>query len=264
MARRQHFILCFDFDGTLIHSESKPAFHPMLGEMLSELKSQGAAFVINTGRSLPQTLQGLTQHGILVMPDYIIAQECNIHCATADGRWEEAREWNQEARKAHDRFVRDHQQALDDIRSMVDSQTKARMLEGGHGDMGIIANSSAEMALICDHIDQQRRKHPQLGYHRNSIYLRFSHSHYNKGSALSELQRLMGLNASRCLAAGDNYNDLSMLHPSRATMLAAPFNALPEIKQQVLSHGGFVASGSASDGMIQALRHFFHQSPPKA
>ncbi len=77
-ARKPTFILCFDFDGTLIHPDSDPVFHPTLGQMIQQLRGQGAAWVINTGRSLAQTLQGLAQHGIYMEPDFIIAQECDI------------------------------------------------------------------------------------------------------------------------------------------------------------------------------------------
>ena len=40
MAKPKHtFILCFDFDGTLVHPESDPAFHPALGEMIRHLSA---------------------------------------------------------------------------------------------------------------------------------------------------------------------------------------------------------------------------------
>ncbi len=261
-ARKPTFILSFDFDGTLVHPESDPIFHPSLGQMIQQLRGQGAAWVINTGRSLSQTLQGLAQYGIFMEPDYIIAQECDIYRPGLFSKWTDFGSWNRQARKAHDRFVKDHQASLNTIKQMVETQTQASFLQGDYGELGIVGTSEEEMDVIATFIDTHTQQFPDIGYHRNSIYLRFSHSGYSKGTALSELARLLGLTADQCFAAGDNHNDLSMLDPRHARMIATPGNALPPIKAHVERLGGFVATKYASEGMMQALAHFF--SAPKA
>ncbi|MBX7208400.1 MAG: HAD hydrolase family protein [Verrucomicrobiaceae bacterium] len=262
MAARKHtFILCFDFDGTLVHPESDPAFHPALGDMIRQLRHLGAAWVINTGRSLEQTLQGLGSHGIFMEPDFIIAQECEIFKPGIISKWTDFGAWNRTARKAHDRFMRDHKRSLDAIRHMVETQTKAEFMHGDFGQVGVVATTDEEMDRICEYIDTHSREFPDIGYHRNSIYLRFSHSAYGKGTALGELTRLLELNATQVFAAGDNHNDVTMLDRRFAAQIACPGNALPPIKEIVKSRGGFVASGVASVGMIEALNHFFATKP---
>jgi len=256
-ARKPTFILSFDFDGTLVHPESDPIFHPMLGQMIQQLRAQGAAWVINTGRSLPQTLQGLAQYGIFMEPDYIIAMECDIHKPGLFSKWTDFGPWNKQARKAHERFVKDHQASLTAIRQMVETQTQAQFLAGDYGELGIVGSTEEELDTICTFIDTHTSQFPDIGYHRNGIYLRFSHSGYSKGTALSELARLLGLNANQCFAAGDNLNDLSMLDPRHAGMIATPGNGLPAVKAHVRNHGGFIANRFASEGMIEALTHFF-------
>jgi len=256
-ARKTSFILSFDFDGTLVHPGSDPVFHPGLGRMIQQLRAQGAAWVINTGRSLSQTLQGLAQYGIFMEPDYIIAMECDIYRPGMLGGWKDFGPWNRQARKAHERFVKDHQASLDSIQEMVETQTAANFLEGEYGELGIVAASDEEMDRICAFIDSQAARFPDIGYHRNGIYLRFSHSAHSKGTALSELARLLDLDSTRCFAAGDNHNDLSMLHPRHAGMIATPGNALPAVKAHFLGHGGFVAGKNASEGMMEALSHYF-------
>jgi len=256
-APRTSFILCFDFDGTMVHPECDPVFHPGLGQMIQNLRRQGAAWVINTGRSLGQTLQGLAQYGLFTEPDYIIAQECDIYRPGLFNKWTDFGPWNKQARKAHERFVKEHQPSLRAIREMVESQTQGEFLQGDFGELGIVAHSEEEMDVISTFIDTHALRFPDLGYHRNGVYLRFSHSGYGKGTALAELARLLELDASRCFAAGDNHNDLSMLNPRHAGMIACPGNALPPIKAAVASHGGFVAKKFASEGMMEALGHFF-------
>ncbi len=256
-ASKYRFILCFDFDGTLVHSEGDFRFHPAMGEALKALRRQGAAWVINTGRSLGQTLQGLGQYGIFQEPDFIIAQEGEIYKPGFFSKWTDYGSWNKQARKAHDRFIRQHKPFLDQIKQVVQTQTKGEFLEGDFGELGIVGHNDEEMDQICALIEQHRQREPEVGYHRNGIYLRFSHSGYSKGTALGELARLLSLTAVECFAAGDNHNDLSMLHPRFARMIACPGNALPPIKEHVRQQGGFIAEGIASTGMLEALQHFF-------
>ena len=256
-ARKYSFILCFDFDGTLVMPEGEIRFHPALGDMLRVLRQQGAAWVINTGRSLNQTLHGLGSNGIFQQPDFIIAQECEIYKPGLIREWADYGGWNKEARKAHQRFVRDHKPFLAEMKRIVETQTKGEFLEGDLGELGIVAHSDTELDGICELIETHREREPDVGYHRNGIYLRFSHSGYSKGTALGELSRLLGLRAEHCFAAGDNYNDLSMLDERVAKMIACPGNALPPIKQWVRDQSGFIAKGNASEGMIEALQHYF-------
>ena len=263
-ASKFRFILSFDFDGTLIHPESDPVYHPGLGQMIQALRGQGAAWVINTGRSLSQTLEGLAQYGIFTEPDFIIAQECDIYKPGFFSRWTDYGSWNRQARRAHERFVKDHRQAFDAIKQLVETQTQASFISGGEGERGSVGISNEELDGICAHIDAHARQFPDIGYHRNGIYLRFSHSGYSKGTALGELARLLGLDSSACFAAGDNYNDLSMLDQRHARMIACPGNALDPVKQIVHSRGGFVATRFASEGMMEALTHFFGGAPAPA
>ena len=256
------FLLCFDFDGTLVLPDADPMFHPGLGQMIKQLRSQGAAWVVNTGRSLGQTVQGLAQYGLFMEPDYLIVRECDVYRPGLFSRWTHFGPWNKQARRAHERFVKDHSHFFDATRRFIESSGQAELISGDDGDLGIVAASNEEMDRICLWIDEQQRVNPDIGYQRNTIYLRFSHARYSKGTALGELCRLLNLRAEHVFAAGDNFNDLSMLHPAFASKIACPSNALDPIKQTVQSHGGFVASRPASEGMMEALAHFFSGPRP--
>lgn len=263
MARpKPTFLLCFDFDGTLVLPAADPIFHPGLGQMIKQLRAQGAAWVVNTGRSLGQTVEGLAQYGLFMEPDYLIVRECDIYRPGLFRRWSSFGPWNNQARKAHERFVKDHSHFFDAVRQVVESGGLAELISGEDGDLGIVAASLEEMDRICAWIDQQQSINPDIGYQRNTIYLRFSHARFSKGTALGELCRLLGLRAEHVFTAGDNFNDLSMLNPAFAGKIACPSNALDPIKEVVKSHGGFIASRPASEGMMEALTHYFSAPKP--
>lgn len=250
-------LLCFDFDGTLVNHESDPQFHPGLGDLLREFRRRGAAWVVNTGRGLQQTLEGLAAHSIFMQPDYIIAQECEIYRPGFFKPWKDFGSWNRKARSAHHHFVERHRPFLAAMQQHVKENTSAQFLMGDFGQVGIVAQNEPDLDDICTVIGDHHAMHADIGYHRNGRYLRFAHADYSKGTALRELSRLLNLPRELVFAAGDNYNDLSMLDQSIAGYLACPGNALEPVKARVRSHRGFVSDKPASEGMIEALEHFF-------
>jgi hydroxymethylpyrimidine pyrophosphatase-like HAD family hydrolase len=116
------------------------------------------------------------------------------------------------------------------------------------------------MVEIVAFIDERRSLYPELGYQRNSIYLRFTHRDFDKGSALRELTRQLGVGPQFVFAAGDNHNDLSMLRSELAHGLCCPSNAIWEVKDQVRREGGLIANSPGSSGMVEAMQHYFYNS----
>ena len=258
-----NLLLCFDFDGTLVSHESEPAFHPAMADVLRDFKRRGAAWVINTGRSLSQTLEGIAQHNIFLLPDYIIAQECEIYRPGFFRAWTDFGGWNSRAKRAHDHFVSKHAKFLKGIAEHVQLHTSAEFLWGDLGQVGIVAIDEFELDDICLVIEERRSSEPEIGYHRNGRYLRFAHADFSEGSALQELARLIKVPRERIFAAGDNHNDLPMLDSRVAGNIACPLNALDPVKEHVLSHGGYVATQVASEGMMESLDYYFAPRSPQ-
>ena len=254
-------LLCFDFDGTLVNHEGDPPFHPALGDLLRDFRRRGAVWVVNTGRGLQQTLEGLAMHSIFLLPDYIIAQECEIYRPGFLKPWKAFGSWNRKARAAHDHFVERHRPFLAAMQEHVTENTSAEFLMGDFGQVGIVARDEAELDGICEVIEAHHAMHTDIGYHRNGRYLRFAHADYSKGTALRELARLLRIPRERIFAAGDNFNDLAMLDYRIAAHIACPGNALEPVKSRVRESRGFVSEKPASEGMIEALEHFFMKPP---
>lgn len=95
---------------------------------------------------------------------------------------------------------------------------------------------------------------------RNDVYARFSHADYNKGTALAELSRQMGVTADEVFAAGDHLNDLPMLELKYARWLATPSNAVEPVKTVIRERGGFISTRACGDGVAEGLEHYLRCS----
>jgi HAD superfamily hydrolase (TIGR01484 family) len=252
-------LLCFDFDGTFIDPSNPSRIDPALERSLEDMRQRGALFVINTGRSLFDAVNGIHNCGLHNVPDYLITCERELYEPTAFRRWIDFGDWNKRCRKDHKKLFRKHRKLLRSIQDFVGSESDANWVAEPAEPAGIIADNNAEMDGLCSFIDQAIRDAGalQLSYERNSIYLRFSHALYNKGSAVTEIGRKLKIEPSAIFAIGDNYNDLSMLQGHVASMIACPGNAIPEIKEEITKRGGYVARNSCGAGVAEAIAHFF-------
>ena len=200
-----------------------------------------------------QTVQGLADARFPFLPDYIIAREREIYTPNDFGRWVPVSEWNVRCDKEHHKLFRKYRRVLKRIQKWVETESAAVWGLQAEEPAGIVASTASEMDWIVQYLDQELEKAPLLSYQRNGIYLRFSHCDYHKGSAMAEVARFCGLDASRTYAIGDSHNDIDMLDVSLAAHLACPVNACDEVKARVAKGGGYVAQGVASHGAIESL-----------
>jgi len=251
-------LLSMDFDGTLIRSWALPPFPKKLVRILNRLRRQGVLIAFNTGRNIQLVEEGLGEAGFPVRPDFALTCEREVFRWSGSG-WEDYGEWNSRCREDHGRLFSNAEPLLIEIGQYVESTTGARLHYEEGRFVGVVSTTNAEMDAICGFIDTKCIGVPEFGYQRNSIYLRLCHSAYHKGSALAELQRLVGIAPDETFAAGDNFNDLPMLDLAYAQYLACPSNALEEVKEVVTAQGGFVASKDSGSGVSEALIHYFPQ-----
>ena len=254
----KQWLLCFDFDGTFIDPENSREIDTSLKTALNLAREKNAAIVINTGRSLIDATEGIYKCGMKILPDYIIALEREIYQPNRFKRWIDLGKWNPKCRKDHIKLLNKQRKFIETIRIYVEQETKARWVASQDEPAAIIASSEEEMDSICSHLDVQitQRKPKYLAYERNSIYLRFSHSEYNKGTAAIALGKMLEIPKEKTFVIGDNYNDLKMLNQEVAGMIACPQNSVPMVKEKVIGIGGYVATNSYGAGAAEALNHF--------
>ena len=251
-------LLSFDFDGTLHEPASGHPLNPRFFEVVQQLREeQDAIWVVNTGRSLFQMVQGLTEAGFPFLPDHIIAREREIFSPARFGRWAAYEKWNNRCEKDHKKLFKKSRKSLKRLQSFVEDQTGAEWIGSATEPAGVVATSVAEMQDIAEFADSVCKETPSLSYERNSIYMRFSHANYHKGSALQELQSFYEVPVDRTFAIGDGLNDVKKLRPDVAGMLACPSNAVVEVKEGVKSSDGYLASSPVSEGVMESLAHFF-------
>jgi HAD superfamily hydrolase (TIGR01484 family) len=255
-------LICLDFDGTLVDSlhPHDHSVHPELVETIGQLRDQGVIWVINTGRTLDGLKAGLEIAQLPFEPDYVITEETSLLAPSLDhpDGWDALGDWNHLRDHAFRSLLAESGHIFDEIRAFVARETAAEYRVRTDGLDEIVASDEAEMERICHQIETMRHAHGAhpLGYQRNTVYLRFGHQEFQKGSTLTRLAGYLGIPASRTFAAGDNLNDLPMLHPDVAAYLACPGNSHPLVRETVRSHGGYLAQAPTGRGLAEALRFF--------
>ena len=252
-------LLSTDFDGTLVAHGYDPVLDRGCMQYIEELQSNGVLWAINTGRSVTLLESGLEDFEFPIHPDFILTSERDIFRPSDKGKkWEPFGDWNERVARDHAELYHSAESILAEVVDFVCQKTKARLLYHPHpgGLDGLVAESEEELDRVTEFIDQARKAHPKFHYQRNTIYLRFCHADYHKGTALAELSRLLEIPREQIFAAGDHYNDISMLDGRFAQFPACPANAIPEVKESVRSAGGFTATRPYGAGVHDALRHF--------
>jgi HAD superfamily hydrolase (TIGR01484 family) len=249
-------LLSTDFDGTLVNHFATPPVSPALINMFRDLQSEGVLWAVNTGRELHHIEEGLQEFRFPIEPDFVLTAEREVYHRGPSGRWQDYGDWNARCGEAHEALFHQSERLLADIRAYLERDTKAHPIYEGNRMIGLAAATDREMDLICDFLEKERVRVPGFHFMRNTVYVRFCHEDYSKGTALGELARLTRIPVEQIFAAGDHFNDLPMLDGRHARWVACPGNSVDAVKAMVQGAGGYVARGECSDGVVEALRHF--------
>lgn len=251
-------VLSFDFDGTLHDPSATPPVPLEFFERIRQLREEkGAMWGINTGRSMMQMMEGFIESRFPFLPDWVVAREREIHFPNAFGRWVPLQGWNKLCEKEIHKLFKRSRKILKNIRKEIEENTGARWLEMEGEPAGLIAQSEEEMEWIVTKIIEFTHTESQLAWQRNSIYLRFGHRDFQKGSSLTHVALQYGLTPEHCFAIGDSHNDFEMLAVEHAGMAACPANAVDAIRESIIARGGLVTRTTHAAGALEALQHYF-------
>jgi hydroxymethylpyrimidine pyrophosphatase-like HAD family hydrolase len=245
-------LLSTDFDGTLFAEFENPPIPVRLQELIADLQSRGAKWAINTGRDMSSLMEALARSGIEIEPDYLVLVEREIF-VHHDSQYLPLEPWNSECHACHREVFTRVRPDLPRLIQWIEQRFHARIYEDPYSPLCIIAAHNRDMDEIHGFLDGYCSSLPELTVVRNDVYARFSHVGYSKGTALAELSRQLGIGPEQVFAAGDHLNDLPMLTRRYAHYLAAPANAVPEVRRQLELEGGRVSEQLHGYGIAEVL-----------
>ncbi len=246
-------LISTDFDGTIFEEFAAPTVAPEFESLVAQLQQQGINWVINTGRSFDSLMYSLDEARLSITPDYLVLVEREIHI-WRNGRFEGHDVWNELCEAKHAHLFNLIRTDVRELSNWIQSAFPGtHVYADDHSPMCVTARSNEESDAIQTRMEEYCETHPELVWVRNDVYSRFSHIEFSKGTALLEIADLLDVAPERIFAAGDHLNDLTMLTSDVAGFLAAPANAMPEVKEQVEAEGGYVAGQAFAAGIAEAL-----------
>jgi hydroxymethylpyrimidine pyrophosphatase-like HAD family hydrolase len=245
-------LLSTDFDGTIHEDFADPRIPHALQARIAAFQARGGIWVINTGREMASLMESLGRGHVSVQPDYLILVEREIY-RRAHGRFVPVEPWNTRCTQDHSQVFQAVADGISGLMEGLTARHDATFYQDAFSPLCAIARSNAQMDAIQAELEAFCAAVSGLAVVRNDVYVRLSHVGYSKGTALSELGRLLGIGPEGRLAAGDHLNDLPMLRRAHAHWLVTPSNGLPVVKAQVLGEGGHLASRPAGLGVLEAM-----------
>jgi HAD superfamily hydrolase (TIGR01484 family) len=250
-------LISTDFDGTLFAEFEDPPVPLALQTLIARMQQQGAKWVINTGRDLSSLMESLGRARLLAKPDFLVLVEREIYSHVHSEYVEDAA-WNRQCDRAHAELFRRVQADVPRLRAWVEKRSGGTFYADAYSPFCLIAERNEDADVIHAYLADYCSGVPHLTLVRNDVCSRFSHEAFNKGTALAEIARKLGVAPAETFAAGDHLNDLPMLSLQYARWLAAPANAVDAIKKVVREQNGFVSELSHGHGVAEGLEHFLN------
>lgn len=254
-------LLCFDFDGTLYSHIGRVKGKPVSSECIQFMESlvhRGWIWGINTGRSFDLLMQDLGSCGFISLPSFIVSREREVQFFDeTENRYRIDEAWKKECTDIHSEMYDREAEMLAKVQKFVEGCTEASWISEPGDEAGVIASSIEEMEEILDFVDAELKSVEGVEYLRSTIYMRFTHIDYHKGTSLRHVAEHFAVPKSSVFSVGDGENDLGMLDKRYSDLIACPSNAVKVVQKHVREQGGYVANSEVSNGVTEALKYYF-------
>ena len=254
-------LIASDIDGTLL-PEGTNKFNPELFKTILKLKEKGIYFVAASGRSFASMLHIFKeiQNDII----FISGNGGYIHCKGYDVL-EITLEQEVLLELLEDLRLIPQISIVADTKKEVfienNNDELKHLLEIGYGNQVSIVNDISEIGNKIIKISIYNKNGiedltyliPQWesklhGTISGKTWIDFMHPTTNKGYALKNIQKSLGISPEETMAFGDNCNDLEML--ANATESYAVGNAREEVKQAAK----YITDTNVNDGVLKVLK----------
>jgi len=214
-------LISTDFDGTLFSEHEDPPNPQEVADTPTRFAGARCEVGHHTGRDMSSLMEALPMPCILPRPDYLVLVEREIH--VRDGlQYQSLEPWNSQCASDHAELFARSSRTCHVWQNGSTCAFAPRSIKTTIHPFCLIAGNHRDADVIHDYLIQYCLTVPKLTVVRNDVYARFSHEAYDKGTALAEITRHLGLSRAQVFAAGDHFNDLPMLSSKHASWLAAP------------------------------------------
>jgi hypothetical protein len=245
-------LISTDFDGTLHSDLNEPRVPYDLQEMIAGLQANGVRWIINTGRDLQSLLESMHAARLEAFPDYLVVVERDVYRRNGQG-YHPVTEWNRRCARDHARLFEAIDESIQVISARIHAGYGVAIYSDAYSPVCWIARSAEDSERIHFDIEEYWSAIRDLAVMRNDIYGRLSHKSYNKGTALRFIAQTLHIRPANIFAIGDHINDMPMLDRTIAGHLAAPANAVEEVKRVVREQRGWISEGSCGLGVLDSI-----------
>ena len=247
-------IIACDLDRTLM---GEIPIQPEVRDFLAEVQRKGIKFVINSGRSLENILDILSQSEIYFdrgYPEAIISRH-GVFIHYLQGKtYVEDEEWNRQRREDMDILQDEIGWKSRSWEKMIeeDLQIFPQKKNIAYGVFEMLFNTDEE----AERVRQILLRENDLKYTtflRNRHFLTATLATALKGRSLSRVAWSFRVYPSQVVAVGDSQNDEDMLDGKYGFIPAAPSNAEPGIKTMVRENKGYVATLPEGRGVVEVV-----------
>jgi Cof subfamily protein (haloacid dehalogenase superfamily) len=254
-------LIATDMDGTLVDDAKQ--IHDELWPLIDELHARGITFCPASGRqyyNLVQEFEGVADELVFVAENgtYVVAQgrEISSDCLTlgvaqqAVGRVRSIPEAGAVLCGKRSAYIERRDQPFLDQATLY--YARLRVVE----DLLEIRDDDVLKVAVYDFASGERNTAPRLADLAGRHQVVVSGAHWvdvmsptaNKGQAIREVQRALGVTRDQTMAFGDFLNDLEMM--DAATYSFAMANAHPLLKERA----SWVAPTNNANGVVRTIR----------